>query len=458
MGASTVPRARPSIPDFTQMGDDPTRRPRQECSWVPSDSARLQNSPARHNPAHEPNALMGAFEVISLAVRLHIRWGPITNKRAIRVDRYLPVALLLAFVHSTISAQRLPIAPANPHSRQECQAFSREIDGYAADYARQHEECLASHESDHPDEPADSPICSRSVCQYLHDILHGHFFLSVNALRDEVSACYDEVTAYEKKQAELQKERVEEEGAENDLSQKDADDSGDPPRSPVISPHVAPSRPEPRSFPHTPQDPLLTTDPPPISQDEAGPGSGLVDPFGQETSKSPNAFIAVPHDLPDPFPSSSYLVDPFSSSSTPDEEAWDGAKGILEGFVGKAADNLAATLSSARKTMSPAEFREFSQAVGNAKSYLDGFNKTVAAAEFAADARKIIANPHDPGSYHDIIADGASHGTSYILRKLSPDFISKLWEGPPGWFAAYHFRLFDDPDAEAGFRSYDGPQ
>jgi hypothetical protein len=148
----------------------------------------------------------------------------------------------------------------------------------------------------------------------------------------------------------------------------------------------------------------------------------------------------------DPFASKESLVDPFSNSGQPrsvvrgkQEETWDGAKGIFQGFVDKASDNLGDVLKAAQKEMSPADFKNFKQTTGDAHSFLGGLSKTITAITFQDDFKKVIENPRDPDSYHDIISDGASYGTSYVLKRLSPDFLSKIWEGPPGWIAAITF-------------------
>jgi hypothetical protein len=116
------------------------------------------------------------------------------------------------------------------------------------------------------------------------------------------------------------------------------------------------------------------------------------------------------------------------------EKTWNGAKDIAIAFVDKSSQNLGAILDQAKKTLSPSDFNKFAQGVSDAKAYLDAFKNTVKVAKYEGDVKKIVDNPSDPNSYRDFIADGASDGFSYVLERLSPDLLAKIWEGPVGWF------------------------
>ena len=138
-----------------------------------------------------------------------------------------------------------------------------------------------------------------------------------------------------------------------------------------------------------------------------------------------------------PFGSKDTLVDPFSSSDRSHSEVtWDDAKGLFQGLIDKAADNLGPMLTGAKSNMSPDQYRRFEQTVGDAHSFLGGLSSTITAITFQRDIEKVVADPHNSGNWRDIVSDGASYGTSYVLKRLSPDFLSKLWEGPVGWSAA----------------------
>jgi len=125
--------------------------------------------------------------------------------------------------------------------------------------------------------------------------------------------------------------------------------------------------------------------------------------------------------------------------SSKQEEAWDAAKEIAEGFINKSADNLGDVLKNAKKEMSPQDFKKLEGTVDDAHSFLDGLGKTIMVVKFQEDIKKIADNPHDPNSYHDIIVDFTSYGTSYVLKRLSPDFLSKIYEGPAGWLVSITF-------------------
>jgi hypothetical protein len=117
-------------------------------------------------------------------------------------------------------AQSLPFAPFSPKDARECQSFSNAVQGYAADYAAQHQQCLADNKADREEEAGDSSTCSRSSCQYLHDIVYGDTALSVKYFQREMSVCYQTVNEYQAEQARRSKEEAAEE-AEN--KQEDAD-------------------------------------------------------------------------------------------------------------------------------------------------------------------------------------------------------------------------------------------
>src|SRR5262249_14694039 len=111
----------------------------------------------------------------------------------------------------------------------------------------------------------------------------------------------------------------------------------------------------------------------------------LPDPFKDSEARRQGQEIAASQNMIDPFATKESLVDPFSNSHATggkDEETWDGAKGIFQGFVDKASDNLGDILKSAQKEMSPSNFKKFEQTVGNAHSFLGGLSKTITTLSF----------------------------------------------------------------------------
>jgi hypothetical protein len=131
------------------------------------------------------------------------------------------VVILFCLLGCNLSAQILPFAPISPTDAKECQSFSRAVDDYAAEYSAQHEKCLAENKPDRPDETHNSLVCSKSRCQYLHDMPYdGNSFLSVKSKQKEVSACYEKLREYQAEEARKAKEKAEEETQEK---QDDAD-------------------------------------------------------------------------------------------------------------------------------------------------------------------------------------------------------------------------------------------
>ena len=151
-----------------------------------------------------------------------------------------PLVVLVLSLSNNTAAQIVPYSPLFPTSPRECQAFSRQVQEYEASYSAQHEQCLATHPVDRQEAP-NSPTCSRSSCQYLHDMLYGDSSLSVRSLRAEVEACNEKVAKHldeeaeekanqeerEARQARRQEERQKEEAdrAARGQQEKDARDT-----------------------------------------------------------------------------------------------------------------------------------------------------------------------------------------------------------------------------------------
>ncbi len=126
--------------------------------------------------------------------------------------------LLLLGCASTAAAQLPPARPLFPRDPQECQKFAADLDRYAADISKQHEVCLDQHKQDRPSEQHDSNICSRSTCQYLHDILFSDLTGYVRDQRKQIDLCYKEV---KEKQEEEQRETARKEEEERARQKRD---------------------------------------------------------------------------------------------------------------------------------------------------------------------------------------------------------------------------------------------
>jgi hypothetical protein len=386
-----------------------------------------------------------------------------TNLPAIRVLRTVALFFLLGCVSVGASAQIVPYTPLFPRDTKECQSFSKDVQAYEADYAEQHQKCLASAKADRNDETHDALVCSRSSCQYLHDILYGNSVLSAKSLQKEVSACYEKVREYQAEEARKAKEKADQEAqdekdeAARRQQAKDARNAHDQKRAADLAAREKADKAESdarradaeRIAAQQAQQYTQQLTSPVRSVQQTSPKSSqnsssltLADPFkDSKSAKSQTQEIASNARLVDPFESKASLVDPFSKSdvSRKNEEAWDGAKGIFQGIVDKRADELEGVLKSARNEMSPEEFRKFQPVIRDAHSFLNGLSKTITVVRFTQEVKKVYDNPGNSDSYHDIITDGASHGFSYVLKRISPDFLSKIYEGPIGWAASITF-------------------
>ena len=105
------------------------------------------------------------------------------------------LCLILSF-SAPAACQLAPLAPISPTTVEECQSFAQKVADYAAEYTRQHEQCLANNKADRA-EPPNSLICSRSSCQYLHDYVFGDSFSSAKSLQKDEAACYQHVNDFQ---------------------------------------------------------------------------------------------------------------------------------------------------------------------------------------------------------------------------------------------------------------------
>lgn len=358
----------------------------------------------------------------------------------------LTLVPLLLSVAPPAQGQYLPRRPIFPTDPEDCRLFNAEVEEYRVAYDSQHEKCLRDNEPDRPNEPPDSPICSRSRCQDLHDRVYGSSILSVESFRREVEGCFTEVREYQTKQAKKP-------------SASNTQPPSDHPARPVVSRAAPPTNSQPRSTSHVltpriPSAPTRSPSPPPseaknqgVSKRTHDPNLGLVDPFHRSELGEDNE-DTLSAALVDPFPSKEKLANSFPNS----EETWEGAKRITEGLVAKAPEFLDASLDRAERQLPRADFRKFEPVIENARSFVVGLGRTITIINYRHDMETIIKAPMMAESYHDLIVDISSQSFSYVLKRLSPDFLSKIWEGPPGWAAAI---TFDSSHTQSKQQDYD---
>lgn len=145
------------------------------------------------------------------------------------MNHFVRVLWLIFSFSAPAACQLTPLAPISPTTVGECQSFAQKVADYAAEYTRQHEQCLANNKADRA-EPPNSLICSRSSCQYLHDYVFGDSFSSAKSLQKDVAACYQQVNDYQaaaaqEKQHETERaERRKKEEAEEAAQEKQEED------------------------------------------------------------------------------------------------------------------------------------------------------------------------------------------------------------------------------------------
>jgi hypothetical protein len=374
-----------------------------------------------------------------------------TNLPAVRMNIVLLLLVAIGCASRPASAQLPPNHPISPTEPRKCQEFGNQVLVYTAEIMKQHEECLNANKVDRK-ETGPSPMCSHSACQYLHDRVYNDPIYSVSSLQKQIIECneqlrdhMDELATRAKEEAQHKKEKADREAreqreqAESDARDQkraaertandDAEERKEAAEKQAESDRIRSELSQLAAQAATHATSKVT--------ESSNSSAGLADPFPNVNSAPRQTEAATNESMVDPFESKETLADPFSNSDRPHSEVtWDDAKAVFQGVIDKAADNLGAMLTSAKSNMSLEEFRRFEQTVGNAHSFLGGLSTTITAITFQRDVEKVVADPHKPDNWRDIVSDGASYGTSYVLKRLSPDFLSKLWEGPVGWSAA----------------------
>jgi len=392
-----------------------------------------------------------------------------TNFPAVRWFTVVILFFLVGCLRTGTSAQFFPFAPNSPTEARECQSFRTAVEVYVAYYSREHDQCLANNKPDRQQETKDSLICSRSHCQYLHDIVYGDSVFSAEYLEKEVTSCYEAVKENQAEEAQrAQEEATQEAQGEKDETDRAARrqrdrDAQEARHNQIGADQAARERDEERKSTEAQQaesDRTASQQ----NQETTAPTSSSAAPQATEGTSRSNQNSETSSTLVDPFThlqstesqgqeiaANESMVDPFASISNShqsssdvangkQEEAWEGAKGTFEGFVDKAADNIEQTLNEEESELSPEDFEEFKHTADDAHSFLDGLSETITVITFQEeeDSKKVIENPGNH-TYHDIISDSVSLGFSYVLKRLSPDFLSPIYEGPAGWLAAITF-------------------
>ena len=157
-----------------------------------------------------------------------------TNLPAVRMHFVLTLLVAVGCASRPASAQLPPNHPISPTEPRECQEFGNQVLVYTAEIMKQHEECLNENKVDRK-ETGESPMCSRSACQYLHDRVYNDPIYSVKSLQKQMTDCYaqlqehmDELALWAKQEAQDKKEKAEREARrKREQAESDARDQKD---------------------------------------------------------------------------------------------------------------------------------------------------------------------------------------------------------------------------------------
>jgi hypothetical protein len=397
------------------------------------------------------------------------------------VSRFAIVFLVAVNFFGFARAQVAPFAPISPRRPQECAAFAAQVDKYEAEINDQHERCLhppgKEIKEDRPNLPPGSPLCSRSACQLLHDILYSDLLYPyIKPLRKSVDACYDNVKQYLDRQAREKREAIEKlnavSGEPTSPEQNQAAQAPTPVGQRVENPPVMQRAPQAATQPYVPgsmrvQEPhaqpageqgqkqqdkeALKEIPDPFAsptrshvakKPASGPGADLNPFASNQTEVASNMSVRAPSDTTlDPFaPSTSNRADERADSDIATEKAndirWDKTEELVEGKLDEALKALDTNLNKAKSTLEPSAFTAYREQIEEAKYYLKGLNRVLTYSPFIKDAWE--ASDDFKQGWNDFVHDCESQGFAYVLKRLSPP-LSKVWEGPAGWAISITF-------------------
>ena len=136
-----------------------------------------------------------------------------------RVGRTIALLFVMALGPSVKAGAQIwfpPGSPLLPRDVKECVRFQASWDDYFARYSRDHEECLAQNRNDTQRSSGkdETSRCSVPGCQRLHDKVYGdEGFRERRRMKEEVQSCYQEVAAYNRREAERKLEHEQQEKA-----------------------------------------------------------------------------------------------------------------------------------------------------------------------------------------------------------------------------------------------------
>lgn len=398
----------------------------------------------------------------------------------------VPMLCCVSFATSAAKAQTLPSAPLfplAPTEPRECQTFANDVQKYEAELTRQHEDCLKAGKEDRPNLPPNSPVCSRSACQILHDLLFSNIsYTSVKVLHQRIDACYAQVKEYQDRQAAQKREAKERERADSERAARDQESANEARRkeeeqrqpqrtriSPTPAPQSSANNPaivppsqktgQPYSVdsmkvPDTPQteqarQAAKDREQEKISEDAL---NEMADPFGKSgKSASDGKSTAASDGIVDPFGNSSQapkdsgdaesgLLDPFANGGSErapsDKEiakdkaleiGRDKASELIQEKADEALKALDKNLKEAQLKLDSADFKVYRAEVEEAEAYLKGLDRVLKYAPFIKDAWE--ASSDSKKAWNDFVGDCESKGFEYVLKRLSPQ-LSKVLEGP----------------------------
>ncbi len=363
------------------------------------------------------------------------------NLPAVRALTGIALFAVLACVRTGISAQVLPFAPGFPTDAKECQSFNAEVEAYAADYSRQHEQCLADNKADRQETP-DSQVCSRSTCQYLHDMIYGDSVLSAKSFQKEVATCFQRVEEYQAEEAQKKKDEDDEEAKKKqDKADRDArtpqekQNTADEPRGGAEGKSVEDQQVEANRIAAQPRQQVVATPSSaapraqqPSSPSKAGTKTSSVfaDPFSSSNSRKSSELSASNRSMVNPFANNERLADPFPSSASganpsleSDRAAFEGSSQAIELSTNIALSKLDKDISfvrsQSRKTISATNANALVHEIQDTKSILKTVNGLVTGGQYFILAKN-VASAESSGKRDEAWGELLKQATGDVLR------------------------------------------
>lgn len=414
----------------------------------------------------------------------------------------LSLTLLVCFWGLTTEAQAQlpPSSPFSPSDPKECQKFAADVERYAAEISKQHDQCLATHKADRPNEQPNSMTCSRSACQNWHDILYGDRIAQIKYYRQQATTCNNQANEKIARQAREKQEeaRIEAqiksdaERAQND--ERESREAADRARShatpapqksnastesattraavenkQVSSPRVLPNSPASKNQQPSAVGSMKVQETP--EQERARLAARerekqerkeevlqeMADPYGQSGRQvAKNKSDSPPEGVVDPYANADRKSRPLVQKDEVQEYSLEVEEKAVETGMRFAGRQIDKDYAAASKVLNSSDLKVFGEHCERTRSVVDGFGRALKVVHYGKDLGLVIVANDDRERARaggDLFLDIAKDGFISVVKRISSvggEVLGKfatvggeIAEGPVGWVAG---SLFDSTE------------